>query len=79
MDQQELLDNATTDPRTVADLIGERLELSVDQVMAVLEMANTAAYSMEMNLQQLFDSYTDMDLYELGMFEDVVDALDSDD
>lgn len=78
MEQQELLDNATLEPRTVADLIGEKLDLSVDQVMAVLEAANTAAYSMEMNLQELRDSYADMDLHELGMYEDVNAALNLD-
>lgn len=76
MEQQELLDNATLEPRTVADLIGDRLDLSVDQVTAVLEMANTAAYSMEMNLQELRDSYLDMDLEQLGWRDEVIAALD---
>lgn len=76
---QELLNNSTLDPHSVLDLIGERLNMSVDELGAVLEAFNTAAYAMELNMQQLFDDHMDEDLHELGMFDDVVAALDSED
>ena len=50
---------------TSLDIIANRLNLSVDEVRAVLEAANSAAYTMEMNLQTWFDDYMDMELEEV--------------
>jgi hypothetical protein len=59
---------------TALDIIAAHLDLSVDEVRAVLEAANSAAYSMEMDMQRWFDSYMDMELSELGIYAGDVKA-----
>ena len=51
---------------TPLDIIANRLNLSVDEVRAVLEAADSAAYAMEMNLEQWFPDFADMELTEMG-------------
>ena len=51
---------------TSLDIIANRLNLSVDEVRAVLEAADSAAYAMEMNLEQWFPDFADMELTEMG-------------
>jgi len=51
---------------TALDIIAAHLNMSVDEVGAVLEAADSAAYAMEMNLDQWFPDFSDMELGELG-------------
>ena len=62
---------------TSLDIIANRFNLSVDEVRAIFEAANTAAYSMEMDMQRWFDDYSDMELNEFGegMENDVFRAV----
>jgi len=51
---------------TALDIIAARMNLSVDEVRAVLEAADSAAYSMEMNLSEWYPDFADMELTEMG-------------
>lgn len=51
---------------TALDIIAAHLNMSVDEVRAVLEAADSAAYAMEMNLEQWFPDFADMELTEMG-------------
>lgn len=51
---------------TPLDIIAAKLNMSTDEVNAVLDAAETAAYAMEMNLEQWYPDFADMELTEMG-------------